>query len=117
MSSYDDEYEGFLNVVRIWPALAYLSWEGYINNGPGAVFLVEKNVGELWVGEAHYSPLDSIDESSEDDIKNSLMIALVSYEPSEQVVLVHQDINSMMRILTLSGDMAPPEAYSSRVNH
>lgn len=116
MSEEADD-ESFRPIVRGWPAIAAIAWEGYQDHGPGAVFIVENETGPPWTGRAHYAPLDVLEEETTADLKESLMIALVAYEPQEQVVLIFQDQYRVMRVMTLSGEISPPEAHSTRVIH
>jgi hypothetical protein len=112
----DDEDEGFKPVVRGWPALACLAWEGYQSHGPGVVYMVEKQASP-WVGEVHYTPVEAIDDAPDDEFKESIMLALLAYEPMEQIVLVLVDADQVARVMTLSGEVTPPQAYAERVVH
>lgn len=115
MQEEEKDDESFRPIVRGWPAIAYIAWDGYIEHGPGVVYLVEHEPGTPWVGEVYYSPLESLDATA--DLKESLLLALAAYEPVEQVVLVYQDQYRVMRVMTLSGEISPPEAHSDRVIH
>lgn len=117
MSQEETDDEGFRHIVRGWPAIAYVAWDGYLEHGPGAVFVVENETGPPWLGKIHYAPLEILEDETTADLKESLMIALVAYEPTEQVVLIFQDQYRLMRVMTLSGEMSPPEAHSSRIIH
>lgn len=117
LSQDDTDDVGFRPVINGWPALAYLAWEGYQKHGPGAVYMVEKEGDRPWIGEAYYSPVETFDSYPDDDFKESIMLALVAYEPMEQVVLVLVDKYRVTRVMTLSGEVSPPQAFVERVDH
>jgi hypothetical protein len=80
-----------------WIDLASASWECFMFEGRGAMWITDTELDINYDGLAAYVPLD--DQDAQENLFNSEAIAaLKSYDPSHEIVAIFQDDHSGINV-------------------